>query len=238
MAEAYIVSALRTAGGRRGGRLSSWHPADLAALGARRQRGPHRRRSGGCRRRDHGLRRPGRRAVRPCRPQCRARLQAAAVGARCDDRPPVRLLAAEHPLRRAGGDERHPGSGDRGRRRIDEPRADGAAHHPADEGGARRPVAEQRPGALRRPHVQPVHGRADDRPQIRPQPRAARPLRAAQPRTRDRRHPARRLRRRDRRRARRGSRRRVRAAPDRRGHPLRRELRQASRPSSCSTRKA
>ncbi|MET0742813.1 MAG: acetyl-CoA C-acetyltransferase, partial [Microvirga sp.] len=30
MAEAYIVSAARTAGGRRGGRLSRWHPADLA----------------------------------------------------------------------------------------------------------------------------------------------------------------------------------------------------------------
>ena len=31
MAEAYIVAAARTAGGRRGGRLSGWHPADLAA---------------------------------------------------------------------------------------------------------------------------------------------------------------------------------------------------------------
>jgi acetyl-CoA C-acetyltransferase len=31
MAEAYIVAAVRTAGGRRGGRLSGWHPADLAA---------------------------------------------------------------------------------------------------------------------------------------------------------------------------------------------------------------
>ena len=29
--EAYIVSASRTAGGRRGGRLSGWHPVDLAA---------------------------------------------------------------------------------------------------------------------------------------------------------------------------------------------------------------
>jgi acetyl-CoA C-acetyltransferase len=29
MAEAYIVAALRTAGGRRGGRLAKWHPADL-----------------------------------------------------------------------------------------------------------------------------------------------------------------------------------------------------------------
>jgi acetyl-CoA C-acetyltransferase len=31
MADAYIVDALRSAGGRRGGRLSGWHPADLAA---------------------------------------------------------------------------------------------------------------------------------------------------------------------------------------------------------------
>lgn len=31
MSEAYIVAALRTAGGRKGGRLSGWHPADLAA---------------------------------------------------------------------------------------------------------------------------------------------------------------------------------------------------------------
>jgi acetyl-CoA C-acetyltransferase len=31
MAEAYIVGAVRTAGGRRNGRLSGWHPADLAA---------------------------------------------------------------------------------------------------------------------------------------------------------------------------------------------------------------
>ncbi|MBN9008540.1 MAG: acetyl-CoA C-acetyltransferase [Rhizobiales bacterium] len=31
MAKAYIVAAARTAGGRRGGRLAGWHPADLAA---------------------------------------------------------------------------------------------------------------------------------------------------------------------------------------------------------------
>jgi acetyl-CoA C-acetyltransferase len=30
MAEAYIIAAARTAGGRKGGRLSGWHPADLA----------------------------------------------------------------------------------------------------------------------------------------------------------------------------------------------------------------
>jgi acetyl-CoA acetyltransferase len=30
MAEAYIVAAVRTAGGRRNGKLKDWHPADLA----------------------------------------------------------------------------------------------------------------------------------------------------------------------------------------------------------------
>ena len=31
MAEAYIVAAVRTAGGRKGGKLAAWHPVDLAA---------------------------------------------------------------------------------------------------------------------------------------------------------------------------------------------------------------
>ncbi|MGE0828598.1 MAG: beta-ketoacyl synthase N-terminal-like domain-containing protein, partial [Hyphomonadaceae bacterium] len=31
MSQAFIVSGLRTAGGRKGGRLSGWHPVDLAA---------------------------------------------------------------------------------------------------------------------------------------------------------------------------------------------------------------
>ena len=31
MPDAYIVAAKRTAGGRRKGALSGWHPADLAA---------------------------------------------------------------------------------------------------------------------------------------------------------------------------------------------------------------
>ena len=32
MAEAYIVAAARTAGGRRGGKLANWHPADLGGV--------------------------------------------------------------------------------------------------------------------------------------------------------------------------------------------------------------
>src|ERR1700741_4613316 len=31
MAEAYIVEAVRTAGGKRGGKLAGWHPVDMAA---------------------------------------------------------------------------------------------------------------------------------------------------------------------------------------------------------------
>ena len=31
MAQAYIVEALRTAGGKRGGALRGWHPADMGA---------------------------------------------------------------------------------------------------------------------------------------------------------------------------------------------------------------
>src|SRR5271170_1774741 len=31
MADAYIVEAVRTAGGRRGGRLAGWHPVDMGA---------------------------------------------------------------------------------------------------------------------------------------------------------------------------------------------------------------
>jgi acetyl-CoA C-acetyltransferase len=31
MAEAYIFEAVRTAGGRRSGKLAGWHPADMAA---------------------------------------------------------------------------------------------------------------------------------------------------------------------------------------------------------------
>jgi len=30
VAEAYVVDAIRTAGGRRNGRLAGWHPADMA----------------------------------------------------------------------------------------------------------------------------------------------------------------------------------------------------------------
>ena len=36
MAEAYIAAAVRSVDGKRGGKLSGWHPADLAASGFKR----------------------------------------------------------------------------------------------------------------------------------------------------------------------------------------------------------
>ncbi len=74
MATAVIVDAVRTAGGKRNGKLSGWHPADLAAetlkaLVERNDLDP-----GAHRRRDHGLRHAGRRpgrstsAATPCWP--------------------------------------------------------------------------------------------------------------------------------------------------------------------------
>ena len=107
MAEAYIVAAARTAGGRKGGRLAGWHPADLArpvldALVDRTGADPAADRG-----RDHGLRHPGRRAGHQRRAQRRPGLEAAGERAGHQRRPPVRLVAAGAALRRPGGDERH-----------------------------------------------------------------------------------------------------------------------------------
>ena len=126
MAEAYIVAAARTAGGRKGGRLAGWHPADLAAsvLDALVER------SG--RRPDQvedvimGCVDAGRRAVQQRRPQRDHGLETAGERARHLDRPAVRLLAAGAAFRGAGRDVRHHGLRDRRRRRIDDAGADGS----------------------------------------------------------------------------------------------------------------
>ena len=120
--------------GRRGGALRDWHPADLGAAVLDALVAAQRNRPGRDRRRDHRLRQPGRRAELPHRPQHGAGLRPARQRAGGQHRPPVRQLAAGDPLRRAGGDERHPGRGDRRRRRKHDPRADGNAGHPADAG--------------------------------------------------------------------------------------------------------
>ncbi len=125
MAEAYIVAAARTAGGRKGGRLAGWHPADLAAsvLDALVERS--RRRSRPDRGRDHGLRDAGRRTVQQHRAQRHHGLETAGERARHLDRPAMRLVAAGAAFRRASGDVRHHGLRDRRRRRIDDAGADG-----------------------------------------------------------------------------------------------------------------
>ena len=107
MAEAYIVAAARTAGGRKGGRLAGWHPADLAAqvLDALVER------TGadpaliedvimGC------VSQAGEQSTNIA-PQRRAGLEAAGERARHLGRPPVRLVAAGAAFRRAGGDVGH-----------------------------------------------------------------------------------------------------------------------------------
>ena len=72
MANAVIVDAVRTAGGKRNGKLSGWHPADLAGRGAQGARRAQRPRSRARRRRDHGLRHAGRQPGPEHRPQRRA----------------------------------------------------------------------------------------------------------------------------------------------------------------------
>ena len=74
MPNAVIVDAVRTPGGKRNGKLSGWHPADLAAEALKAARRAQRPRPRARRRRDHGLRHAGRRtrrstsAATPCSP--------------------------------------------------------------------------------------------------------------------------------------------------------------------------
>ena len=168
MTDAYIVDAVRTAGGKRDGTLKEWHPVSTGRRSARRAGCTHRHRPVGDRRRDRRLRQPDRRAELSRRPQHGARLFTPRHRPRRDHRPPVRLLAAVDPLRRAGGDERDAGPGHRCRRREHDPRADGHAGVPADAGGDRqRPVAASDPGPLRSHRVHPVPRRRDDGQEIR-----------------------------------------------------------------------
>ena len=180
--EAYIVDAVRTAGGKRGGALRDWHPADLArpVLDALVERTGIDRR--GHRRRDHGLRRPDRRAGLPHRPQHGAGLEASRQRSGRHHRPPVRILAAVDPLRRPGGDERHPGRGHRRRRRSMTRVPMGTpVILPMQAGIGTGPLPQSIQDRFGVTDVQPVHRRRDDRREIRLQPRGARRLRARQP---------------------------------------------------------
>ena len=113
MAEAYIVAAARTAGGRRGGKLAGWHPADLAAQVIDALVGARRHRPGRGRGRDPRLRQPGRRAGQQRGAQRGAGLEAARIGAGHLGRPAMRLLAAGAAFRGAGRDVGQHGRGDR-----------------------------------------------------------------------------------------------------------------------------
>ena len=94
MPEAYIVDAVRTPVGRRGGGLSTVHPADLGAHVLRRDRRPQRPRSPRRRGRVLRLRRHHRPAGRRHRPHLLAGRRPARGGPGHHDRPPVRLVAA------------------------------------------------------------------------------------------------------------------------------------------------
>ena len=101
MPEAYIVDAVRTPVGKRGGGLSQVHPADLGAhaltaLVERTDIDPLAVEDVVLR-----LRRPARPAGRRHRAHVLARRRAARGDPRHDDRPAVRLVAAGRALRRA-----------------------------------------------------------------------------------------------------------------------------------------
>ena len=197
MAEAYIVAAAAPPAAS-GGRLSGWHPVDLAAqvIDALLERSERRPGAGG--RRDHGLRAAGRRAERLHRPHGGAGLEAAAGRAGRDHRPAMRFVAAGAAFRRPGGDVRHDGL--RHRR--------GRGKHVAhSDGGAAQGLQGSRAGALHEPddpralpraRVQPVHGRGDDGREVQAVQGRARPLLAAEPSARHGGHAGRRVHGRDR----------------------------------------
>ncbi len=126
MAEAYIVEAVRTAGGRRNGALSGWHPADLGGevLNAIIDRS--------------GID-PA--AVEDVIVGCVSQAgeqswHIAAERARGYLGPAVRQQSAGDPFRGAGRDVRHAGHGDRGRRGKHVARADGLAGNACGASGA------------------------------------------------------------------------------------------------------
>ena len=181
MAEAYIVAAARTAGGKRGGRLSGWHPVDLAAqvIDALLERSQGRPRAGG--RRDHGLRAAGRRAERLHRPHGGAGLEAAASRAGSDHRPAMRFVSAGAAFRRPGGDVRHDGLRHRRGRGKHVAHSDGGAAQGLQGSGAGPLHEPDDPRALPRPRVQPVHGRGNDGREVPALQGRTRPLLAAEP---------------------------------------------------------
>ena len=108
--------------GRRSANAGAASPASIPRTCPRRScraRRPDRHRPRARRRRHLGLRQPGRRADLRHRPHARAVGGLAGVGARHDRRPPVRLLAAGHPLRGRRRGRRALRRRRGGRRRVD-----------------------------------------------------------------------------------------------------------------------
>ena len=154
MPNAVIVDAVRTPVGRRNGRLSGWHPVDLAAqpLRALVERNdldpvPHRGR-------DHGLHHDGGRAGHEHRSQRRPGRRLPRIGARDHRRPAVRVGPAGRPLRRPGRDVGGHGHRHRGRDRVDDPGPHRLDHRPGAGRGLRtdrpRPLPVHPPGPLGR----------------------------------------------------------------------------------------
>ena len=177
MAEAYIVAAARTAGGRKGGRLSRLasrptSPATvLDALVDRSGVDP-----AAVEDVIMGCVDAGRRAVQQYRAQRGDGLEAAGKRARHLDRPAMRLVAAGAAFRRAGGDVGRHGRRDRRRRREHDARADGAVLGAAGQERLRPLQEPAHGGALPRHPVQPVHRRRNDGGEIRPGKGRARPV--------------------------------------------------------------
>src|ERR1700674_3203237 len=126
MAEAYIVAAARTAGGRKGGRLAGWHPADLAAsvldaLVDRSGAAPDQVEDVimGC------VMQAGEQSNNIARNAIMASKLPESVPGTVR-RSPVRVVAAGAAFRSPSGDVGHHGHRDRRRRRSHDPGADGS----------------------------------------------------------------------------------------------------------------
>ena len=179
MAQAYIVEAVRTAGGRRNGALAGWHPADMAAetLNALVDR------TGldpsaiddvilGC------VTQGGEQAFAFARNAVLASklpqsVPAVTIDRQCGSSQQAVQFAAQAVM------SGHAGHRDRGGGGEHEPGADGLQRRAVSKSGrGRRAVQRAHQTTLWRVVVQPVRGRRDDGAQIRVRPRDARPLRA------------------------------------------------------------
>jgi hypothetical protein len=195
--------------------------------GARRAGGALRHRPRRGRRRPHGLRGAGRRTGHERGAQRCAGVLLARVGARHFHRPPVRVVAAGAPLRRAGRAERQHGRGDRRGRREHDAGPDVHARRASPQERARFLHEPRPPGALPGRGVQPVRRRRDDGHEAPNLQGRTRRVRVPESPEGGRCRQVRRIRRGDRPRGD-ASRRRVwhgRAAPGGRGHPVRRHPR-------------